>query len=91
MSLNGAQRGEIIHRIATLLEEKIDTILDANQRDLAKANSSGKFPLFYNNIITTLKILPFESMNDRTVIMFSSYIIFKKIIDLIGIEYNSNR
>lgn len=78
MSLNGAQRGEIIHRIATLLEEKIDTILDANQRDLAKANSSGKFPLFYNNIITTLKLLPFESMNDRTVICFLPILFLRK-------------
>ena len=47
MSLSGAQRGEIIYKMANLLEEQVDSILEANQRDLAKANSSGKFSLFF--------------------------------------------
>lgn len=42
MELSGSQRGAIIHKLANLLEERVEFILEANQCDLAKASASGK-------------------------------------------------
>lgn len=40
--LTGQQRGEIIQKLAQLLVERSDWILQANERDLIKARTSGK-------------------------------------------------
>lgn len=42
VALSGSQRGAIIHKLANLLEERVELILEANQIDLAKASASGK-------------------------------------------------
>lgn len=51
MALNGSQRGAIIHKLANLLEERVEFILEANQTDLAKASASGKWLTIYSLIV----------------------------------------
>lgn len=48
VALSGSQRGAIIHKLANLLEERVEFILEANQNDLAKASASGKKMAIYN-------------------------------------------
>ncbi|OTF71957.1 hypothetical protein BLA29_014011, partial [Euroglyphus maynei] len=38
--LTGLERGEIIHKLANLLEERSKLILESNERDLIKARAS---------------------------------------------------